>query len=176
MRCRWYNQIACQQKFAVTNIMLTAVPSLGYSKRRKFIQVNSLQKGENKSALPWDKGEACLYREVPTMVPDWYIFMQMRNPNIHSNSDVLIGQNCVSWFVIVELLLLVSKNTNEDIAMHFSIGQGRSQLIGQNTISGTPYKGWLNWKSVQEAWPLVCGFPLICSVCERPLSAMAVRL
>lgn len=49
---------------------------------------------------------------------------------IGSNSTVLIGQNCVSWLV-VELLLLVSKDTNEDIVMHFSTGQGRSQPIGK---------------------------------------------
>ena len=74
--------------------MPIGVPSLGCSKRRKFIQVNSFPNG-----LPWDKGEACLYREVMNMVPDWYIFMQMRNTHLYSligsNSTVLIGQNCV---------------------------------------------------------------------------------
>lgn len=36
----------CQQKFAVTNLIPTGVPSLEYSKRRNFIQVTPLQIGE----------------------------------------------------------------------------------------------------------------------------------
>lgn len=50
---------------------------------------------ENESTIPQNNREAHLYK-MPTLVPDWSSFMQMRNPNLYTlivpNSTVLIGQ------------------------------------------------------------------------------------
>lgn len=64
--------------------------------------MNNLQTGEKqplmktKSVLHQVKREGTFYREVPALVPNWFILMQMRNPNsivlIDSNSTVLIGE------------------------------------------------------------------------------------
>ena len=69
--------------------MPTEFSNLRCSRRRNLIQVSSLQTWEiqpsveTRSALPWHKGEAHLYKET-VLVPDWFIFMQMGNPNLHS--------------------------------------------------------------------------------------------
>lgn len=50
---------------------------------------------ETKSELHLDKGEAAFIEKVPTLVPDWSVFMQMTSPNhtalIDLNCMVLIG-------------------------------------------------------------------------------------
>lgn len=73
--------------------------------QKDLIQVSSLPTGEmqpleeSKSVLHQDKGEAAYTEKVPNLVPDWSIFMQMMNPNLHNligpHSIVLIDWNCV---------------------------------------------------------------------------------
>lgn len=68
----------------------------GVQGERETFQGNSVptghaSPGEKEGVLPGDNREAAYIEEAPTLVPDWSITMQMRNPNLHN----LIGPNCI---------------------------------------------------------------------------------
>lgn len=92
------------------------------------VQVNSGEQFANpgKYNLQW-KPEICspetrrsppFIEKVPALFPNLSIFIQMRNPNLHSlfgpDSTVLIGQKCVFWLVVMEQLW-VSVDANKSI-------------------------------------------------------------
>lgn len=75
---------------------------------------------------PKTKGRPTYIEKVPTLVPNWFIFMQMKDPNLHSfigpNFTVLIGQNGLFW--------LVSKDADKDKAVQLQLdGAGFSSLV-----------------------------------------------
>lgn len=122
---------------------LNKVPNLRYGKR-SFIQVNSLGTGERQPpeaverAPHQDNGSLLFKEKVPALVPDWSIFMQMRDPNttvlIGPNSMVLIGWNYA--------FSLVSIDANEDIAPQFPLGgAGLSPLVRRGCWELLLYNG-----------------------------------
>lgn len=86
--------------------MSTGIPNLGCGKKWNNLQKQPLLK--TKSVLDQDKGEGTFYKEVPALVPNSFILMQIRNPIsivlIDSYSTVLIGQPHALQLVIMELL------------------------------------------------------------------------
>lgn len=80
---------SCQQKFTATSLLSAKVSDLTWGKRKNSVSVNSVQSRkpqapeETKSELRRDNRDAA-FHEVSALSPDWPIFMQMRNRNLHS--------------------------------------------------------------------------------------------
>ena len=86
--------------------MLTRVPTLGvveklYSNERFAKQEITAWQKENVRFAKM-RGRPAFIEEVATLASDWSIFMQMRNPNLHS----LIGWNstCPTWSALSVLI------------------------------------------------------------------------
>lgn len=59
--------------------------------------------------------------------PDWF------------ELSVLIGLNCLFWLVVMKLLQIVHRDTNEDANYKVLNEQGRSRPTGKKMISRTPF-------------------------------------
>lgn len=106
--------ITFNRKVAATNLMPTGVPSQGREKRRKFIQMKSLQIRERRTLVETKvlstepKGRPKHIEKVPALVPHWSMFMQIRNSDLHtligSKGTVLNGQTHESKLAIMKPL------------------------------------------------------------------------
>lgn len=92
----------CQQKVTATNPVLTGVSNPGQTVckpgRWSFNWKQEL-------CSPNTKGRSTYLQKVPILVPDCSVFIQSKDPNLHNGPkrSVLIGWNCESWLVIMQM-------------------------------------------------------------------------
>ena len=156
------------------------VCNLRSRKRRNYLSEQFANWGqaalvETARVIHGDSSKGTFYK-VTTLVPNWSIFLQMRNTNLYKL--VQIG---LSWLVrflrsdwLYTATLIGHYQCKWEHSCPIPIGWGRSQPIGWDAITGTPLKAGRSM--VQEVKGPVCGIFLKFRVSERHLSAMAAMI
>lgn len=165
--------------------MPTGVPNLGCGNRRNFIQVNSFQTEEMQSpvetysALPWDKGKATYVEKVLPAATIGLFFCKWGIQTstvwlvqiVLSRLGGIVCSDCLLWSH-TDWLVKCKWGHIDNL-----VGHGKSQPIGQNTVSGTPSEGWaqavgmqcrrLIAQSVASSWYTECVIMNLCLVNHR---------
>lgn len=122
---------------------------------------------------PKINGKSAYVKKVPTLGPDWSIFIQMRNPNsyslIGSRNTILIARNLASWLVIMEPLWLVGKGAKKAITVQLQLGGAGLSPLVKKKIPGTPLLGLTETAGTlyRSLGSSVCGFSMKCSMGEE---------
>lgn len=79
-----------------------------------------------------DRAEQAAWAPAPVLVPDWFIFMQMRSPNLQFDWSTWHGPNWSEPCILIghHGATLVNKDANEDVTVQLQLDRaGPNPLV-----------------------------------------------